>query len=69
MVGSTPSGVVLDRWQPFRVIIGNDTRGRYSSSRVLERMVMMERCILIMFIIRGFLASDPAFRPFLSSVP
>lgn len=43
---------------PFGVIIGNDTPERRSSHCVLERMVMMERCILTMFIIR-VLNADP----------
>lgn len=43
---------------PFGVIIGNDTPERRSSHCVLERMVMMERCILTMFII-PVLNADP----------
>lgn len=38
---------------PFGVIIGNDTPERRPSRCVLERMVMMERCILTMFVTRG----------------
>lgn len=41
---------------PFGVIIGNDTLERrlaWRDLRVLERMVIMERCILTMFITKG----------------
>lgn len=61
--GSVPSGAVSNRGNPFGVIIGNDTPERRPSRRVLERMVMMERCILTMFVTRGVYIGVHSLRP------